>query len=57
MVSEQSIVITHIILSGSAVFKDYLKSWNAKATADKTWNNFKDHFPHGIKEHKSLKVP
>ena len=57
MVSEQSIAITHIILSGSAVFKDYLKSWNAKATADKTWNNFKDHFPHGIKEHKSLKVP
>ena len=57
MTPEQSITIAYVILWRSGVLKDYLKTWNAKAAAEKTWDTFKTHFRDGVKEYKSLKGP
>ena len=52
---EQSVTISYVILWRCGVLKDYLKTWNAKLAAEKTWNNFKSHFRHGVKEYKNLR--
>ena len=54
---EQSVTISYVILWRCGVLKDYLKTWNAKLAAEKTWNNFKSHFRHGVKEYKNLRGP
>ena len=57
MTPEQSVTIAYVILWRCGVLKDYLKTWNAKAAADKTWLNFKPHFRDGLKEYKNLRGP
>ena len=57
MTPAQSMTVAYVILWRTTVLKDYLKTWNAKAAADKTWDNFKTHFRDGIREFKSLRGP
>lgn len=57
MTPEQSITIAYVILWKTNVLQDYLKTWNTKLVADKTWTNFKIHFRDGIKEYKQLQAP
>ena len=57
MTPAQSVTIAYVILWRTTVLKHYLKTWNAKADPDKTWDNFKTHFRDGIKEYKSLRGP
>ena len=57
MTPEQSITIAYVILWRTQVLKEYLKTWNSKAPADKTWDAFKTHFRDAVKEWKQLRGP
>ena len=57
MTPEQSVTIAYVILWRCGVLKDYLKTWNARPAAEKTWLNFKPHFRDGLKEYRNLRGP
>ena len=55
MTPAPSITIGYVILWKTSVFKEDLKVWNRKPAADKTWDNFKDHFRTAVKEFRQLR--